>query len=357
MHSQQRKTRTSLAYAQVSERIPTHRKFKATVGNMKLIEKRSCTMGKKGRGRRHILSRRLCRSAYLLLTSGKCYSAREVAEILRRRPGVPPTLNKDTVLRNAKDYGISINKPIHYDRKKPRQKLKDNCKRNRVAFCKAVAGRDWANVMFTDRKRFYLFYPGSKVQPAMWLLEGERQEAYMVSNPICLNVYLGITCHGPTACHFVAGTTGMTSKFKTKAGHISRSICSSEYYHVVHKTFLPCGDKLFHGRPWVLQQDGDRSHATAHDALATYLAEHPGSHISILKDWPPCSPDLSVIENYWGWLQTKVNKCGCTSVRGFKRCLLKLIRTTPMSLFRRYFNSIPNRLQECIHKGGSRVHY
>lgn len=299
---------------------------------------------------------KLCRLAYLLLTGDKHYSARHVAEILRRKPGVPKTLNKDTVLRNAKAYGVSNNKPIHFDRRKPRQKLKENCKQKRVAFCTAEAGRDWANVMFTDRKRFYLFYPGSKVQPGVWLMKGERQEAYRVSSPICLNVYLGITCHGPTTCHFVAGTSGMTSKFKTKAGHTSRSICSSEYYHVVHKTFLPCGDKLFHGRPWVLQQDGDRSHATSKDALATYLAKHPRSQITILKDWPPCSPDLSVIENYWGWLQAQVNKCGCTSVRGFKRCLLKLIRATPTSLFMGYYNSIPNRLQECIDKGGSRIH-
>ena len=352
---------SSYAHATCRNTTKVARKFKTFTTSMAGSKRKACTHHKKGvckkhakRGRKHALSKRHSRSAYLLLLR---YSARQVANILRRRPGVPRTLSKNTVISSAKAYGESIGKPIQCDKKKPQQKLRENCKRARVTFCKAMKRRNWANVMFTDRKRFYLLYPGSKVQPSMWVLKGERQQAYKASKPICLNVYLGITCHGPTKCHFVAGTTGRISKFKTKAGNTSRSICSSEYYHVVHKTFLPCGDLLFHCRPWVLQQDGDRSHASAHAALRRYLVEHPKSHITMLDGWPPCSPDLSVIENFWGWLQAKINMRGCRTVASFKKCLLRLIRTAPFSLFEDYYKSIPKRLRECIDKGGSRTHY
>ena len=214
------------------------------VATVKRWAHRESTKSKKGRGRKHALNTRGCRSAFLLLTSNIYNGARGVvvAKVMRKRPGISETLSKHTVIRSARSYAESIGKPIYCDMKKPQQQLTENCKLARIAFCQTAQGRDWANVMFTG-------------------------------------------------------------------------------------------------------------------ALRAYLGKHPRSHISILNGWPACSPDLSIIEHFGGWLQIEMNKCGCKTVLGFKKCLLKLITTTPMSLFNSYYNSIPLRMQECIDKHGRRVHY
>jgi hypothetical protein len=53
---------------------------------------------------------------------------------------------------------------------------------------------------------------------------------------------------------------------------------------------------------WELQLDGAQAHRTA--AMQQYLA---GASPSVLKDWPPCSSDLSCIENVRAWCQRKIN--------------------------------------------------
>ena len=57
--------------------------------------------------------------------------------------------------------------------------------------------------MFTDMKRCYLRYPGSKVKHCIWVLEGEDDDeaVFQPTNTHCVNVYVGITPYGMTVMH------------------------------------------------------------------------------------------------------------------------------------------------------------
>lgn len=307
------------------------------------------------------LDRKASRSAYTLLMNKKHSGARNVARVLRQKMQPDVSVSKDTVISSARRHAATRKEKIKFTKGKPQQALSQQHKDARVAFCIANKRRDWRKVMFTDRKRFYLRYPGSKVHKGTWVIVGQKPQAFTASSPLCLNVYLGITPYGATACHFVSGTSGMKSKYKTKSGSTARNICTSEYFDVVHDTLLPQGDKIFneHGvHDWVLQQDGDRSHAKpSRDALDAYSKQHKHSRVSILPVWPACSPDLSPIENFWAVLQEHVNRVGCRTLASFKKQLKMAIKGANAEWFDNYYISMPKRLSQCIAKNGERISF
>jgi hypothetical protein len=124
------------------------------------------------------------------------------------------------------------------------------------------------------------------------------------------------------------------------------------------KTLLPEGQRLFKGAPWILQQDGDRSHSVASkSAVDAYNKLFSKSHIGILPQWPANSPDLSPIENLWAVVQAKANAEGCKTFSEYQKCVVQLIRKIPHTHLSNYYKSMKGRLQECIDKGGSRIDY
>jgi hypothetical protein len=314
----------------------------------------------KGVGRKKSLGIKESRKAYKLLMGKKYHSACAVANVLNKQLGPNSKLAPATIIRAAKSYAVSINKPIHCDKTHtPQQQLSKKAMENRVLFCKATSGMDWNTVMFTDRKQFVLRFPGCQVYPCRWMHKGDRRQAVRaVGKPIALNVYVGITAHGPTKCHFVVGTTGMKSKYKTKKGNISKGICGEEYKDVMVKTLLPEGDRIFGiGTSWVFQQDGDRSHSHGKENVEVYRLKKPKSKVVFLDGWPAHSPDLSPVENFWGWLQREINKHKISSVVGYKRTLIYLIKHAPAKLFASYYKSMLSRVQLCIDKSGARTRY
>jgi hypothetical protein len=259
-------------------------------------------------------------------------------------------------MRAVKKKAAEQGTPIFFDWRKPKQELTAANKQQRVAFARANLKRNWDMVMFTDRKRFYFRYPGTAVSPC-WCIRGTRREAFRPSAPSCFNVYLGITAHGVTACHAVSGTTNKKGpKYYTQKGAPARNITSQEYYFVLIKTLLPEGHKLFKGAPWILQQDGDRSHSVASkSAVDAYNKVFPRSHIGILPQWPANSPDLSPIENLWAVVQAKADAMGCKTFTEYQNCVVALIKNTPLAHLSNYYKSMKGRLKKCIEKEGSRI--
>jgi hypothetical protein len=277
------------------------------------------------------------------------YSSGDTSKLLDRR-----TISRAVVKVCAKD-GIKI-RPLSG---RPKKQLTAANKAKRLAFCKKNLKRSWKTTMFTDRKKFPFYYPGAKVQPIFWGVEGARREAPAVNHAQVVNLYAGISIHGITDLHIVTGTSSHKTTYKNKQGKAARNITHEEYKEVVLSTFLPRGTQMFrmHGvSTWTLQQDNDPTHKAAHVAMAAWNAKH-ASNVNVLQQWPPNSPDLNPIENLWGYMEAEMNKKGCPTFTAYKEELHKLAKALPLTYLSNLVMSMPNRLAECIRLGGDKTRY
>jgi hypothetical protein len=299
-------------------------------------------------------------AALQLLLSEEHGTGFKVAQALHAQGTTSKLLHKSTVLRHAKGAAKAEGKPIRAVRGLPGKELTQGTKLKRYNFAKANQGRDWGNVMFTDRKKFHFYYPGVSVKPMKWLRKGEKWTAYKVNHAQVVNLYAGITKHGITKAHIVAGTSKHTSKYTNKKGQTSKNITGAEYEDVLQLTFLPEGQRVFGPvgvSKWVLQQDNDPSHKRASTkVLATHKGKH-GCSIELLQNWPPNSPDLNPIENVWGYVQGKVNARGCKTFDTYKAVVLAELRGVPKSMLTNLFASMPKRLAVCIKAKGGKTTY
>jgi hypothetical protein len=122
---------------------------------------------------------------------------------------------------------------------------------------------------------------------------------------------------------------------------------------------LPEGRRIFSAQgisSWVLQQDGDKTHLAAQPQIDAWNISMPGP-VELLGDWPGNSPDLSPIENVWGWVDAKVAAQGCKTLDEFKDAVAQTFKTIPIDMLRSLFDSIPRRLRLVINKQGDKCGY
>lgn len=263
-------------------------------------------------------------------------------------------MSKSTLLRLLKEGEKRGWKRIVPDISKPSAALTEAQKATRVQFAKDNLARSWDNVMFTDRKRFYFRYPGCCVNSTQWRVVGTKLVAHRVSRPYCANVYLGITKYGPTQLVFVAGTSKRDSEFLTKKGKAAKSITAAEYMSVLTDHLLPQGQKLMEGhawRTWVFQQDNDPTHRAASGVIKEYNMVHT-TNITLLPGWPAHSPDLSLIENGWAYLQRELDRSGCKRFDTWLAKLQELVRAVPKEWLIKAYLGMTARLDEAITRGG-----
>ena len=84
-----------------------------------------------------------------------------------------------------------------------------------------------------------------------------------------------------------------------------------KYLQVLHGVVLPYEDEIS-----VFMQDNAPPHKSTvvMDTLKKAKFE--------LLDWPPLSPDLSSIENIWGLLKSKVNRCPVSTLDDLEKLVL-----------------------------------
>lgn len=303
------------------------------------------------------------RRAVELLLSGEVGGAKHVARKLKAEKWCDHVLSVSTVLRCARQQAKLDGDPLVCLRGRPAKGLTQDTKNKRLAFAKANAGRNWRKVMITDRSKFMFRFPGVKVKATRWSLKSKRHEdaVYKPNNPSVLNVYAGLTAHGVTKMHAVTGTTGLVTNFLTVAGNSSRNITSHEYRHVGSTTLLPDGKRIFGQKgetQWVLQQDGDPTHNAIKPIIADLeFNKTSGNHVTLLANWPPNSPDLSPIENVWGWVDAQVAKKGCKTFQEFKEEVIKTFKNIPIEMCEKLIDSIPKRLERVIQTNGGKAGY
>ena len=310
-------------------------------------------------GRRPIMTRAAAEHAHGLLLSGEHGCSNAVAQELHTAGMTSRVMHRTTVARAAHRVGRQKGKPLVVLRGKPRKKLSAATRKKRLEFSKNSLSRNMSLVMFTDRKKFNFYYPGHKVHPVTWAERGQQREATAVNHAQCVNVYAGITKWGLTDLHVVAGTSGHKTPYMNRGGQMAKNITASEYTDVVRQTFLPQGQRMFTSQgisTWTLQQDNDPTHKAAIPVLEEWNAQHASS-VSLMKNWPPTSPDLNPIENLWSHLQRIVDGKGCKTFAEYKETLVREAKSIPQAYFSKLVGSMGKRFDKCIRLEGGKTGY
>ena len=316
---------------------------------------------KRATGRDTLMNTAARRRAVELLTSAEVGGAKHVARKLKAEKLVDVVVSASTLLRCAKQQAKLDGDPLICLRGRPRQALTPYTRNKRLAFAKANRNRNWRKVMITDRCKFHFRFPGCKVKQTRWSLRSKKCEdgAFKATHPSVLNVYAGITAYGVTKMHAVTGTTGLKTDFKTVKGKSSRNITSDEYRHVGRGTLLPEGKRIFGQKgitEWGLQQDGDPTHKAIQPVIQEFNTTS-GNTVSLVKSWPPHSPDLSPIENVWGWVDAEVAKKGCKTFQEFKEEINNTFKNIPIEMCEKLMDSIPKRLERVLQTNGGHAGY
>lgn len=312
---------------------------------------------KSGRPRTYDLT--LARKARALLLGQGFGGLAQAAIALHRAGKTPNVMSKSTLLRLLEEGESKGWRPIVPDRSGPSQALSPAQQQARLDFATDNITRVWDNVMFTDRKRFYFRYPGCSVSSVQWRVVGTRVEVQKVSRAYCANVYLGMTKWGCTKLVFVAGSSKQEHKFLTKKGSPARNITAAQYQEVLTDHLLPQGQALMEAhrqRVWWFQQDNDPSHRAAAGVITEFNKEEK-TRIRLLPNWPAHSPDLSLIENGWAYLQRELDKAGCKTFNLWVKKLQQLVSSVPQQWLDNAYAGMTARLHETINKGGDRTRH
>lgn len=138
---------------------------------------------------------------------------------------------------------------------------------------------------------------------------------------------------------------------------MSKNITTQWYRAVFLNTFLPCGNKLFSVKGtsnWELQQDNDPTHKPAMDVVKYWGIRHSSSP-STLEDWPPSSPDLSIIENCWAYVQRRLDAQVNKTFKDFKAAAVYEVQHIPSSMFRKCFRIMPKTVAKVLELNGERL--
>jgi hypothetical protein len=312
------------------------------------------------RQRNKLISPQAAQAAVELLTGGEHGTCHSVAELLHDKGLIDRVVHRTTLAKAAKAAAAAAGILLRVERGRPKRALLPANMASRLGFAEDNKTREWRHVMFTDRKRFYWRYPGSKVLGVRWSLADKPHAAFTASNPKCVNMYAGLTAYGVTKAHIVAGSTGMATTFKTKSGNTARNITTAEYKHVLLETLLPEGNRIFSAKghsSWVLQQDNDPTHkGGAASALPAFNGQHTTT-VELLPNWPANSPDLSPIENLWAIVQRRVEAAGCKTFEEFKETLHKEWHNVSSQLCGKLIGSMHERLVKCIELEGRRTSF
>jgi hypothetical protein len=310
-------------------------------------------------GRKRALDTAAGEKAMELLLEGALSGGAAVGRELYHRGLASRPVHGSTAIRAAREAAASHAIPIRVHRGKPLKELTASTLASRMAFAKAMKNTHWRSVVFSDRKRFMFWYPGSMVKHVSWCRKGTKPVAKVSSHPMSLNVYAALTPKGLTAVHVVAGTSKHSSPFTTKQGKPARNITAGEYQHVLTKTLLPEGSRLMGGAlgsSWVFQQDNDPTHRAAPQIVQAYNKAH-GTNITVLPKWPPNSPDLNPIENIWACVQRKVNARGCSTFELFKQAVIEELAAVPQQQISNLYASMPRRINAVISSKGGRTRF
>ena len=157
------------------------------------LSKKTCAKHARRRGPKPVISQQAAATAKQLLAENKAGGAQQVAKALKDQGLVPKQVHKSTIIRHARRAASAAREKLRVCRGAPLKGLTQATMQKRLAFARENHARSWAPVMFTDRKKFYLRYPGTSVRMVQWELvqHGSKQECgvYQPNKPQVVNVF------------------------------------------------------------------------------------------------------------------------------------------------------------------------
>ena len=311
-------------------------------------------------GRKPCMSPETAAKALDMLLGGKYTGTQQVANELHQQglTACKKPVHRTSLVRHAKKAATKQGKRIRAVRSKPVKQLTPDTMAKRLAFCKANKRTNWRRVCFSDRVKFTMDYIGEVVHRVAWVEEGQQRTAHKVNKGSVYNLYSVLTPYGLVEPHTVAGTTGEKFQYLNQQGDKCSNITQQQYHDVLKDLLCKANQKMVpHGKtPFQFQQDNDPTHKKpAAKQLLDWNKAHPTQTISLLKNWPPNSPDLSPIENVWGIVKAKVLAKGCKTFPEFKQAVQNALKNIPQSTIDKLYASMPSRIAACIAKEGGKI--
>lgn len=223
--------------------------------------------------------------------------------------------------------------------------LDDDDKRKRLEFALKYqhwTAADWKKVIFSDETTIRL-YPLNHNE-RVWALPSDYLNEDLVvprvhSEGGGIMIWSCITTFG---LHDVVSVEGTLNSVK--------------YGQILHEYLFPLMDKYFPDGDLVFMQDNAPVHR------ATNITELLNSKDITTFDWPPYSPDLNPIENFWAYFKKQILKEEqADNVEELWNNTLKvskdLWKKETTIMINKSFDSMPQRLQEVIvAQGGHTTH-
>lgn len=227
-----------------------------------------------------------------------------------------------------KSHGIQAYKPV----KKPL--LNDEHLDQRKFFSEAYQNwelEQWAKVVFTDEKTFLSCSNGNA------LVKRIRGTAFQPE-------HLDFVQRRKFSVNMWGCMIG--SDYTFRVYHVDKKFNSPLYRYLLRRVILPKLFRKFDDSSFIFQQDNASIHTT--EIIRNLLIEENVEQLF----WPPCSPDLSPIENLWGILQKKVNirlkHVQVANEDELFNIVKEKAKSIPSKAVKKLFKSMPKRIKQMI---------
>ncbi|KAF0703156.1 hypothetical protein AaE_015517 [Aphanomyces astaci] len=262
------------------------------------------------------------------LATVKHYSSKRIAEALN-----------NTVKASTVRHWLRLTKLAKYIKRKPRPALKKHHKKARAKFAAEWMSKSnlWANVVFSDEKKFNLDGPDG--YQYYWHDLRKEQEIYTkrVSGGGSVMIWAGMSAFGRTELAFLEGKQNSTSYCRTLDMYLLPFLGKLRCQHGII-------DPIF-------QQDNASIH------VSRFTRAHIEQSGIGLMDWPAKSPDLNPIENAWGQLSWLVYQGGrqFSTVDELKAQIRVSWEQLRGSYLQNLVEGMPTRMAQVVLKNGGAI--
>jgi|GWRWMinimDraft_10_1066017.scaffolds.fasta_scaffold02164_1 transposase len=244
------------------------------------------------------------------------------------------SLSKVTVLKILRKYGLrrrlAARRPLLTTRMRKRRMLWGKARKSWTVY-------DWKRVIFSDEKIFRMFPNRHGVFVTRYKNERYAKDCVLPTQKHSLEVH-------------VWGAIGWrgVAPLKVVNGRLTAQTYVSEIVHDVPEIGTRLKPDV---RQFIFEQDGARVH-TAAVAMNFFRA----NDIPVL-DWPGNSADLSIIENCWSQVQTKVKTEGVSNKMELLAAVQKAWNSISPLYIRSLYWSMPSRVQAMLKARGGNTRY